>query len=143
MLLPSYNRWDIHDTFVYVLNVCYSHCILGCAEYEKAKAILGVRRSAVSVRPCLHPLSFCVQGSKPWHQRCKYCFQLCTADCLGLKFTYDIVCQIGKLQEGLNPPSWNMLHFTGTYLGLIIKTGIITGIISLTVNPISTHLPVR
>ncbi|KAK6122348.1 hypothetical protein DH2020_043968 [Rehmannia glutinosa] len=25
---------------------------------------------------------------------------------------------IGKLQEGLNPPSWNMLHFHGSYLGL-------------------------
>ncbi|KAK4779463.1 hypothetical protein SAY87_015569 [Trapa incisa] len=39
---------------------------------------------------------------------------------------------IGKLQEGLNPPSWNMLRFHGSYLGLVIKTGFITGIISLT-----------
>ncbi|KAK6134143.1 hypothetical protein DH2020_032093 [Rehmannia glutinosa] len=39
---------------------------------------------------------------------------------------------IGKLQEGLNPPSWNMLHFHGSYLGLVIKTGLVTGIISLT-----------
>ncbi|KAL6192677.1 hypothetical protein ACLB2K_033763 [Fragaria x ananassa] len=39
---------------------------------------------------------------------------------------------IGELQKGLNPPSWNMLQFKGTYLGLVIKTGIITGIISLT-----------
>ncbi|XP_058184367.1 probable sulfate transporter 3.3 [Rhododendron vialii] len=39
---------------------------------------------------------------------------------------------IGKLQQGLNPPSWNMLHFHGSYLGLIMKTGLITGIISLT-----------
>lgn len=39
---------------------------------------------------------------------------------------------IGKLQEGLNPPSWNMLHFSGSYLGLVIKTGIVTGILSLT-----------
>ncbi|KAK6931029.1 STAS domain [Dillenia turbinata] len=39
---------------------------------------------------------------------------------------------IGKLQEGLNPPSWNMLQFSGSYLGLVIKTGIVTGIISLT-----------
>ncbi|KAL2235100.1 UNVERIFIED_CONTAM: putative sulfate transporter 3.3 [Sesamum indicum] len=39
---------------------------------------------------------------------------------------------IGKLQEGLNPPSWNMLHFHGSYLGLVMKTGLITGIISLT-----------
>eukprot|EP00258_Populus_trichocarpa_P046007 XP_024462026.1 probable sulfate transporter 3.3 isoform X2 [Populus trichocarpa] len=39
---------------------------------------------------------------------------------------------IGKLQEGLNPPSWNMLHFHGSNLGLVIKTGLVTGIISLT-----------
>ncbi|KAL8471019.1 hypothetical protein ACS0TY_033552 [Phlomoides rotata] len=39
---------------------------------------------------------------------------------------------IGKLPEGLNPPSWNMLHFHDTYLGLVIKTGLVTGIISLT-----------
>ncbi|KAJ4961875.1 hypothetical protein NE237_021785 [Protea cynaroides] len=39
---------------------------------------------------------------------------------------------IGKLQEGLNPPSWNMLTFHGSHLGLVMKTGLITGIISLT-----------
>ncbi|KVH97653.1 STAS domain-containing protein [Cynara cardunculus var. scolymus] len=39
---------------------------------------------------------------------------------------------IGKLEQGLNPPSWNMLHFHGTHLGLVLKTGLITGIISLT-----------
>ncbi|KAL3654486.1 putative sulfate transporter 3.3 [Castilleja foliolosa] len=39
---------------------------------------------------------------------------------------------IGKLPEGLNPPSWNMLRLHGTYLGLVMKTGLVTGIISLT-----------
>ncbi|XP_009103200.1 probable sulfate transporter 3.3 isoform X2 [Brassica rapa] len=39
---------------------------------------------------------------------------------------------IGKLQEGLNPPSWNMLQFHGSHLGLVAKTGLITGIVSLT-----------
>ncbi|XP_052203799.1 probable sulfate transporter 3.3 [Diospyros lotus] len=39
---------------------------------------------------------------------------------------------IGKLQEGLNPPSWSMLHFHGSHLGVVVKTGFITGIISLT-----------
>ncbi|KAL8150778.1 hypothetical protein V2J09_020586 [Rumex salicifolius] len=39
---------------------------------------------------------------------------------------------IGKLQEGLNPPSWNMLYFHGSHLGLVLKTGLITGILSLT-----------
>ncbi|XP_022878506.1 probable sulfate transporter 3.3 [Olea europaea var. sylvestris] len=39
---------------------------------------------------------------------------------------------IGKLQEGLNPPSWNMLQFHGSHLGLVMKTGLVTAIISLT-----------
>lgn len=39
---------------------------------------------------------------------------------------------IGQLEQGLNPPSWNLLHFHGSHLGLVLKTGLITGIISLT-----------
>uniref|UniRef100_A0A7N0UF97 STAS domain-containing protein n=1 Tax=Kalanchoe fedtschenkoi TaxID=63787 RepID=A0A7N0UF97_KALFE len=39
---------------------------------------------------------------------------------------------IGKLQGGLNPPSWNMLNFSASHLGLAMRTGLITGIISLT-----------
>ncbi|OAY36783.1 probable sulfate transporter 3.4 [Manihot esculenta] len=39
---------------------------------------------------------------------------------------------IGHLPKGLNPPSANMLHFKGSYLAVAIKTGIVTGILSLT-----------
>ncbi|KAH6758791.1 sulfate transporter 3 [Perilla frutescens var. frutescens] len=39
---------------------------------------------------------------------------------------------IGNLPKGLNPPSSNMLYFNGPHLALAIKTGIITGILSLT-----------
>ncbi|XP_010545727.1 PREDICTED: probable sulfate transporter 3.4 [Tarenaya hassleriana] len=39
---------------------------------------------------------------------------------------------IGHLPKGLNPPSSNMLYFSATHLALSIKTGIITGILSLT-----------
>ncbi|KAL4379597.1 hypothetical protein GQ457_02G035450 [Hibiscus cannabinus] len=39
---------------------------------------------------------------------------------------------IGKLREEWNPPSWCMLQFHGSHLGLFIKTGLVTGIISLT-----------
>ncbi|KAJ3683617.1 hypothetical protein LUZ60_013844 [Juncus effusus] len=39
---------------------------------------------------------------------------------------------IGHLPKGVNPPSANMLYFSGSFLGLAIKTGIITGILSLT-----------
>ncbi|KAH0927148.1 hypothetical protein HID58_019404 [Brassica napus] len=39
---------------------------------------------------------------------------------------------IGHLPKGLNPPSVNMLYFSAAHLALAIKTGIITGILSLT-----------
>uniref|UniRef100_A0A803LEL9 STAS domain-containing protein n=1 Tax=Chenopodium quinoa TaxID=63459 RepID=A0A803LEL9_CHEQI len=39
---------------------------------------------------------------------------------------------IGYLPKGLNPPSANMLYFSGAYLGLAIKTGIVSGILALT-----------
>ncbi|XP_012856800.1 PREDICTED: probable sulfate transporter 3.4 [Erythranthe guttata] len=39
---------------------------------------------------------------------------------------------IGHLPKGLNPPSSNMLYFHGTHLALAIKTGLVTGILSLT-----------
>ncbi|KAH0880683.1 hypothetical protein HID58_068077 [Brassica napus] len=40
--------------------------------------------------------------------------------------------EIGHLPKGLNPPSANMLYFSAAHLALAIKTGIITGILSLT-----------
>ncbi|CAN8259165.1 unnamed protein product [Cochlearia groenlandica] len=39
---------------------------------------------------------------------------------------------IGHLPKGLNPPSSNMLYFSGTHLALAMKTGLITGILALT-----------
>ncbi|KAH1066496.1 hypothetical protein J1N35_031483 [Gossypium stocksii] len=42
------------------------------------------------------------------------------------------ISYIGHLPKGLNPPSLNMLYFNGQYLALTIKTGLITGILSLT-----------
>jgi sulfate transporter 3 len=42
--------------------------------------------------------------------------------------------QIGQLKCGLNRPSWDKLIFDSTYLGTVMKTGVITGIISLTVS---------
>ncbi|GAA0160634.1 transporter [Lithospermum erythrorhizon] len=39
---------------------------------------------------------------------------------------------IGHLPKGLNPPSSNMLYFDGPHLALALKTGLITGILSLT-----------
>ncbi|XP_068660238.1 probable sulfate transporter 3.3 [Aristolochia californica] len=39
---------------------------------------------------------------------------------------------IGHLERGINPPSWQSLHFKGKYLMLTLKTGLVTGIVSLT-----------
>ncbi|CAD6337782.1 unnamed protein product [Miscanthus lutarioriparius] len=39
---------------------------------------------------------------------------------------------IGILPRGVNPPSANMLTFSGSYVALAIKTGVMTGILSLT-----------
>uniref|UniRef100_J3M243 STAS domain-containing protein n=1 Tax=Oryza brachyantha TaxID=4533 RepID=J3M243_ORYBR len=39
---------------------------------------------------------------------------------------------IGQLKCGLNRPSWDKLLFDPAYLGLTVKTGLVTGIISLT-----------
>ncbi|CAN0858544.1 Probable sulfate transporter 3.4 [Linum grandiflorum] len=39
---------------------------------------------------------------------------------------------IGDLPKGLNPPSVNMLLFSSSHLALAIKTGLVTGILSLT-----------
>ncbi|KAK9282454.1 hypothetical protein L1049_005372 [Liquidambar formosana] len=40
--------------------------------------------------------------------------------------------EVGKLPEGLNPLSTEKLFFRGPYLDVAIKTGIVTGILSLT-----------
>ncbi|URE10030.1 STAS domain [Musa troglodytarum] len=42
-----------------------------------------------------------------------------------------ITVQIGKLRCGLNRPSWDKLLFDGTHLSTTMKTGLVTGIISL------------
>ncbi|KAF9615150.1 hypothetical protein IFM89_022108 [Coptis chinensis] len=42
------------------------------------------------------------------------------------------ISTIGHLQRGVNPPSANMLYFRGPFLGIALKTGLITGILSLT-----------
>lgn len=39
---------------------------------------------------------------------------------------------IGKLGRGLNSPSWDKLIFDGSHISTVIRTGVITGIISLT-----------
>lgn len=110
------------------------------AGHEETKSILGVGWGPFSLRDPLNPPCFCIQSSRSWNQCCKfyllqYIFRLHQlSQSQTLVFFFPFKSQIGKLEEGLNPPSWNMLHFHGTYLGLVIKTGLVTGIISLTVS---------
>ncbi|KAL9242375.1 hypothetical protein vseg_016382 [Gypsophila vaccaria] len=49
-----------------------------------------------------------------------------------LKSTNVNISKVGKLPTGLNPPSIKMLCFDSTYIALAAKTGLITGILSLT-----------
>ncbi|KAL5836009.1 hypothetical protein ACOSQ4_015506 [Xanthoceras sorbifolium] len=49
-----------------------------------------------------------------------------------LKSRFQHVSKIGHLPKGVNPPSVNKLYLHGSHLSLCIKTGIITGILSLT-----------
>lgn len=49
-----------------------------------------------------------------------------------LRSNGDKIAKIGQLPEGLNPPSINMLYFQTSHIALAAKTGLITGILSLT-----------
>lgn len=60
------------------------------------------------------------------------CVIISTLLCFAIKAQNHGISLIGKLHEGINPSSWNMLKFHGSHLGLVVKTGIITGILSLT-----------
>ncbi|KAK2396031.1 putative sulfate transporter 3.4 [Trifolium repens] len=60
------------------------------------------------------------------------CVIISTLFCFAIKAQNHGISLIGKLHEGINPPSWNMLKFHGSHLGLVMKTGLITGILSLT-----------
>ncbi|RYR14247.1 hypothetical protein Ahy_B04g070824 isoform D [Arachis hypogaea] len=55
-----------------------------------------------------------------------------TAILFAIRGKHPAILVIGKLPEGVNPPSVKMLYFEATHLGLAIKTGIIVGILSLT-----------
>ncbi|KAM0066045.1 putative SLC26A/SulP transporter [Helianthus debilis subsp. tardiflorus] len=42
------------------------------------------------------------------------------------------LASIGQLDKGVNPPSSNMLYFHGEFLAVAVKTGVVTGLLSLT-----------
>lgn len=57
---------------------------------------------------------------------------LSTVIVFSLRHKIHSIAIIGELPKGLNPPSSNMLYFSGPHLALAIKTGLVTGILSLT-----------
>ncbi|KAH9762123.1 putative sulfate transporter 3.4 [Citrus sinensis] len=57
-----------------------------------------------------------------------------------LESVFNSIKEIGHLPKGVNPTSENKLYFHGPHLQLAIKTGIITGILSLTVSSLTLIL---
>lgn len=47
--------------------------------------------------------------------------------------------QVGPLKKGLNPPSIQYLNFDAKYLPVVLKAGIITGLIAMAVNNYYFH----
>ena len=109
---------------------------------------MGVSSSTINISDSLNPFSVLPQIEDSQNLICKnWLIKLATLDVkhkqLVLdkvlkgsfsKFEFFIPQQIGHLPKGLNPPSANMLYFSGPDLELAIKTGIVTGILSLTVS---------
>ncbi|KNA09423.1 hypothetical protein SOVF_153710 [Spinacia oleracea] len=60
------------------------------------------------------------------------CVILSTLIVFCLRSYTDKISKIGQLPKGLNPPSVNMLYFHSSHVALAAKTGLITGILSLT-----------
>ncbi|CAL0312160.1 unnamed protein product [Lupinus luteus] len=60
------------------------------------------------------------------------CVIISTILAFAIKAQHHGISIIGKLPKGVNPASTDKLIFNGSHLGLVIKTGFITGILSLT-----------
>ncbi|KAE9613639.1 putative SLC26A/SulP transporter [Lupinus albus] len=60
------------------------------------------------------------------------CVIISTILAFAIKAQHHGISIIGKLPKGINPPSTDKLIFNGSHLSLVIKTGFITGILSLT-----------
>ncbi|MFQ6652359.1 hypothetical protein Gotur_024263 [Gossypium turneri] len=88
---------------------------------------LGIKIGVCAMQSMRRPKLFWVSAAAPL-----VCVILSTFLVFAFKAQHHGFSVIGKLQEGLNPPSWNMLQFHGGHLGLSMKTGLVTGIISLT-----------
>ncbi|GAU29125.1 hypothetical protein TSUD_58910 [Trifolium subterraneum] len=103
--------------------------LLGITHFTKEMGLVPVMSSVFhniheSIRK---PKLFWVSAGAPL-----MCVIISTLLCFAIKAQNHGISLIGKLHQGINPSSWNMLKFHGSHLGLVMKTGLITGILSLT-----------
>ncbi|KAL6001495.1 putative sulfate transporter 3.3 [Asimina triloba] len=109
--------------------------LLGITDFTKKMGLVPVmssvffERNEGSVRSIRKPKLFWVSAGAPLVS-----VILATVLIFSFKGQKHGIGVIGKLPHGLNPPSWMMLGFQGDHVILALKTGIITGVISLTVR---------
>ncbi|OIV93306.1 hypothetical protein TanjilG_14557 [Lupinus angustifolius] len=103
--------------------------ILGITHFTKNMAIIPVMKSVFhkTDESKKKPKLFWVSAGAPL-----VCVIISTILSFAIKAQHHGISVIGKLPKGINPPSTDKLIFNGTHLGLVIKTGFITGILSLT-----------
>ncbi|KAL4381059.1 hypothetical protein AHAS_Ahas04G0095600 [Arachis hypogaea] len=103
--------------------------LLGITNFTKKMTIVDVLSSVFSnIHESLKkPKYFWVSAGAPLLS-----VIIATAILFAIRGKHPAIVVIGKLPEGVNPPSVKMLYFEATHLGLVIKTGIIVGILSLT-----------
>ncbi|CAL0313582.1 unnamed protein product [Lupinus luteus] len=87
----------------------------------------GLFQAALGILSIKKPKLFWVSAGAPL-----VCVIISTILSFAIKAQHHGISIIGKLPKGINPPSTDKLIFNGTHLGLVIKTGFITGILSLT-----------
>ncbi|KAF3781958.1 putative sulfate transporter 3-4 [Nymphaea thermarum] len=103
--------------------------LLGITNFAKEMAIVPVMSSVFHRRDesLRRPKLFWVSAAAPLAS-----VVISTVMVFAFKAEKHGISIIGHLQAGLNPPSWNLLHLHDRYLSLVVKTGIMTGIVSLT-----------
>ncbi|OIW10216.1 hypothetical protein TanjilG_27967 [Lupinus angustifolius] len=103
--------------------------LLGIKHFTKKMAIIPVMKSVFhkTDESIKKPKLFWISAGAPL-----VCVIISTILAFAIKAQHHGISIIGKLPKGINPPSTDKLIFNGSHLGLVIKTGFITGILSLT-----------
>lgn len=130
--LASFSSLSYLSLYIYYLYILFD---VMYAEHEKSKILLDFSCHSISFSYSFHNSGCPFQIKTSWSSNCKRtCFSDTDIFMYIWFFELTFFLQIGHLPKGLNPPSSNMLYFQGPFLGIAIKTGIVTGILSLTVS---------